>query len=114
MVTSLHDGMNLVGKEYIACRITDDGVLVLSQFTGAARELADTLLVNPYAVDEMAERIYQAVSMPPEERQRRMRRLRDQVREQNIYRWAGKILSTLFKFEFQEAGAVNRVGDVEP
>jgi alpha,alpha-trehalose-phosphate synthase [UDP-forming] len=116
LVSSLHDGMNLVAKEYIACRINDDGMLVLSQFAGAARELGDALLINPYAVDEMAERVYQGLVMPREERQRRMKRLRDQVREQNIYRWAGKILSTLFKFEFQEpeAGVMNRVGDVEP
>jgi trehalose 6-phosphate synthase len=102
LVTSLHDGMNMVAKEFVASRTNEDGVLLLSQFTGAARELAEAEFVNPYAVDDMAEALYRAASMPREEQQRRMRKLQAQVREQNIYRWAGKILSTLFKFEFQE------------
>jgi trehalose 6-phosphate synthase len=103
MVSSLHDGMNLVAKEYVTARVNDDGVLVLSQFTGAARELIDAELVNPYMIDELAERLHKAATMPLDEQQRRMRRLRAHVRDQNIYRWAGKILSTLFKFEFNEA-----------
>ncbi|MBI4341945.1 MAG: trehalose-6-phosphate synthase, partial [Candidatus Omnitrophica bacterium] len=103
VVSALHDGMNLVAKEFIASRVQEDGVLILSQFTGAARELTDAELVNPYAVDELADVMYRAASLPAEEQQKRMRKLRAQVREQNVYRWAGKILSTLFQFEFQEA-----------
>ncbi len=95
LVTSLHDGMNLVAKEFVASRIDGDGVLILSAFAGAARELTDALIVNPFAVDEMAEAIHQALSMPAEERRRRMNRMRSVVATNNIYRWAGKILLAL-------------------
>jgi len=95
MVTSLHDGMNLVAKEFIAARDDDDGVLVLSRFTGASGELRDALLVNPYDIEDMAEAIRLAVELPPEERRARMHRMRAQVREQNIYRWAGRLLAEL-------------------
>jgi trehalose 6-phosphate synthase len=101
LVTSLHDGMNLVAKEFVACRNAEDGVLILSSFAGAGRELTDAVLINPYGVDEIAERIFQAVTMPPEEQQRRMRLLRALVREQDIFRWAGQVLSTLFRFDFE-------------
>jgi trehalose 6-phosphate synthase len=93
VVSSLHDGMNLVAKEFVAARTDCQGVLVLSQFTGAARELTDALRVNPYAVDEFAEALRLALVMPPEEQERRMRRMRQQVSDNNIYRWAGKLLS---------------------
>jgi alpha,alpha-trehalose-phosphate synthase [UDP-forming] len=99
IVNSLHDGMNLVSKEYIASRFDEDGVLILSRFTGAQRELGDALAVNPFAVDETAEAIHQALAMPESERQRRMRRMREQVAYNNVYRWAGKILSNLLKFD---------------
>ena len=92
MVTSLHDGMNLVAKEFVSVREDGDGVLILSRFTGAARELRDALLVNPYDVDEMAAAIRSAVEMPPGERRSRMARMRQIVREHNIYRWAGLLL----------------------
>src|SRR5581483_1610639 len=95
LVTSLHDGMNLVAKEYVAAQEDGRGVLVLSRFTGAARELPDALLVNPYDVDETAEAIRAAVEMPAEERALRMKRMRDSVREHNIYRWAGSLLGAL-------------------
>jgi trehalose-6-phosphate synthase/HAMP domain-containing protein len=95
MVTSLHDGMNLVAKEFVSVRDDGDGVLILSRFTGAARELRDALLVNPYDVDEMAEAIRGAVEMPPGERRSRMARMRQTVREHNIYRWAGLLLGEL-------------------
>jgi trehalose-6-phosphate synthase/HAMP domain-containing protein len=95
MVTSLHDGMNLVAKEYIAARDDDDGVLILSRFTGASRELVDALLVNPYDVEDTAAAIRHAIEMPEGERRARMSRLRAQVQEQNIYRWAGRLLSEL-------------------
>jgi trehalose 6-phosphate synthase len=95
MVTSLHDGMNLVAKEFISVRDDDDGALILSQFTGASAELQDAILVNPYDVDEMADAIRSAVSMSPDERRARMARMRQAVREHNIYRWAGLLLSEL-------------------
>lgn len=93
VVSSLHDGMNLVAKEFVAARSDLRGVLVLSRFTGAARELTDALLINPYSVDEFAEALRAALSMPVEEQQRRMRRLRAQVADNNIFRWAGMLLS---------------------
>ena len=93
VVSSLHDGMNLVAKEYVAARDNGQGVLVLSRFTGAARELTDALLINPYAIDEFAEALHTALTMPSEEQQRRMARMRRQIEENNIYRWAGTLLS---------------------
>ena len=103
IVSSLHDGMNLVAKEFVASRSDEDGVLLLSQFAGSALELTDALLFNPYAIDEMSEAIHQAVEMPAAERKRRMQRLRSAVQENNVYRWAGKILSALLKFDIAEA-----------
>jgi trehalose 6-phosphate synthase len=99
MVTSLDDGMNLVAKEFAASRIDEDGVLILSRFTGAARELTHAVLVNPFAIHEVAEAIHQALEMPQEERRRRMQKMRSVISENNIYRWAGKILSALMRFE---------------
>ncbi|HYB41363.1 MAG TPA: trehalose-6-phosphate synthase [Candidatus Methylomirabilis sp.] len=95
MVTSLHDGMNLVAKEFVSVRDDDDGVLILSQFAGASWELRDGLLVNPYDLDGMAEAVRLAVELPAEERRARMMRMRQTVREHNIYRWAGLLLSEL-------------------
>ncbi len=95
MVTSLHDGMNLVAKEFIAARYDEDGVLILSRFTGAARELRDALLVNPYDIDGTADAIRRALAMDPEERQLRMQRMRKFVSEHNIYRWAGGLIAEL-------------------
>jgi trehalose 6-phosphate synthase len=95
MVTSLHDGMNLVAKEFISVRDDEDGALILSQFTGASSELRDAILVNPYDVDGMAEAIRNAIAMSPDERRARMARMRQAVREHNIYRWAGLLLSEL-------------------
>ena len=95
MVTSLHDGMNLVAKEFVAARDEEDGVLILSQFTGASRELKDALIVNPYDIEQMADAICLALRMPPEERRDRMGRMRANVREYNIYRWAGKLIAEL-------------------
>ncbi len=104
MVTSLHDGMNLVAKEFVSVRDDEDGVLVLSRFTGAARELGDALLVNPYDVDETAAAIRAAVEMPPEERRARMGRMRHAVREHNIYWWAGLLLSELARIPSEAQG----------
>jgi trehalose-6-phosphate synthase len=95
LVTSLHDGMNLVAKEFVAARTDEDGVLVLSQFTGAAHELRDALIVNPYDVDQVAEALCRAIEMEPSERRTRMRRLRSTVVEHNVYRWAAELIRTL-------------------
>src|SRR6266852_4407781 len=95
MVTSLHDGMNLVAKEYVASREDERGVLILSTFAGAAHELSDALLVNPYDISQLAESIHRALEMPEEEQARRMQRMRHTVREHNIYRWAANLLSDL-------------------
>jgi alpha,alpha-trehalose-phosphate synthase [UDP-forming] len=95
LVTSLHDGMNLVAKEFLAARRDERGVLILSQFTGAARELRDALLVNPYDIDQTANAIRVALEMEPEEKQLRMQRMRKVIREHNIYRWAGNLITEL-------------------
>lgn len=95
IVSSLHDGMNLVAKEFVASRTDEDGVLILSQFTGAARELTDALLINPFAIDNFTETIHEAIEMPEAERKNRMQKLRETVRDNNIYRWAGKIATEL-------------------
>ncbi|MDP2653485.1 MAG: trehalose-6-phosphate synthase [Candidatus Omnitrophota bacterium] len=102
LVASLHDGMNLVAKEYVASRTDEGGMLVLSQFTGAARELTDAVLVNPYDREEFCEGIYKALTLSEEDRARRMGKMRETIRTANIYRWAGKIISELLKFEFKE------------
>jgi alpha,alpha-trehalose-phosphate synthase [UDP-forming] len=93
LVTSLHDGMNLVAKEYLAARQDCDGVLVLSRFAGAAQELRDALLVNPYDVQQVAEAIRTGLEMSPGERRLRMDRMRTQVKEHNVYRWASNVLT---------------------
>jgi trehalose 6-phosphate synthase len=103
MVTSLHDGMNLVAKEFVSVR-EDGGALILSQFTGASAELRDALLVNPYDLDGVADAIRRAVEMPLEEQRARMGRMHQTVREQNIYRWAGLLLGELSRIP-EEAGA---------
>jgi trehalose-6-phosphate synthase len=95
LVTSLHDGMNLVAKEFVAAREDDRGVLILSTFAGAALELLDALLVNPYDVQQLAGAIHRALDMSEEEQSVRMQRLRSGVRENNIYRWAAGLLSDL-------------------
>lgn len=97
VVSSLHDGMNLVAKEFIAARDDLRGVLVLSKFTGAARELNDAVQINPYAVDDFAAALRTALTMPAIEQERRMSRMRAHVSENNIYRWAGHLLSDASK-----------------
>ena len=101
IVSSLHDGMNLVAKEYVASRIDEDGVLILSRFTGAARELTEALLINPYATDEFAETIREAIELSPPDRKKRMHKLREIVQNNNIYRWAGKIATELSNIEMK-------------
>ena len=95
LVTSLHDGMNLVAKEFVAAQNNERGVLILSQFTGAARELRDALLVNPYDIDRTAEAIRTALEMDPHEKHLRMQRMRKIIKEHNIYRWAGNLITEL-------------------
>lgn len=92
MVTSLHDGMNLVAKEFIAMRDDEQGVLILSQFTGAARELHEALIINPYHIEQGAEALYRALTMPAVEQRERMRSMRLLVKDFNVYRWAGHML----------------------
>ena len=99
LVTSLHDGMNLVAKEFIAARADGKGVLILSQFTGASKELKDALIVNPYNADQTAETIHTALQMTPYEQMKRMKKLRRSVRNYNTYRWSAEILKTLASFE---------------
>ena len=93
VVSSLHDGMNLVAKEFVASRDDQQGVLILSQFTGAARELTGALQVNPYAADQLADAMHAALAMPPDEQRQRMIRMQRQIHDHNIYRWAGMLLS---------------------
>lgn len=95
IVSSLHDGMNLVAKEFVAAKNDLNGVLILSEFAGAARELGDALIINPYDTEQFATAIQQALAMTLEERRERMSRMRRQVEENNIYRWAANFLAEL-------------------
>jgi trehalose-6-phosphate synthase len=103
LVTSLHDGMNLVAKEYVAARHDEQGVLILSRFTGASHELADALVVNPYDTDELAQAIHAALIMPAEEKRTRMQRMRAMVKEHNVYRWAGSLIGELAEIRVETA-----------
>jgi alpha,alpha-trehalose-phosphate synthase [UDP-forming] len=93
IVTSLHDGMNLVSKEFVAARDDEQGVLILSRFAGAAREMTEALIVNPYHVEETADALHRAATMPAAEQRARMASLRSTVREFNVFRWAGRMLA---------------------
>lgn len=95
VVSSLHDGMNLVAKEFVSSRVDEDGVLILSQFTGAATELEDALLINPYDIAEFARKIKEALEMPKAERQQRMKDMREVVASNNIYRWGAATVAKL-------------------
>ncbi len=92
IVSSLHDGMNLTAKEFVASRDDEQGVLLLSTFAGASRELPEALMVNPYDVHSMAAALDRGLTMPPAEQRERMHRMREQVRTRNVYRWAGLML----------------------
>ena len=113
VVSSLHDGMNLVAKEFVTARGDEQGTLVLSEFTGAARELTDAVLVNPFNVDELASAMNTALTMPADEQRRRMRKMRAQVEEFNIYRWAGRLLSEVGKLAGDPEPAVEPSGEDE-
>jgi len=95
LVTSLHDGMNLVSKEFVAARDDEEGVLILSQFAGASRELHDALIVNPYNGEETADAIFTALQMPPEEQKKRMQRMREALKGHNVYRWSAELLKSM-------------------
>ena len=102
LVTSLHDGMNLVAKEYVGTRDDESGVLILSQFTGASRELRDALIVNPYDIEEMAEAIRTALEMAPEEQKARMRAMRETLKNRNIYYWAADLITALVQIRLEK------------
>jgi len=106
MVTSLHDGMNLVAKEFVATRDDEHGALILSRFTGACRELRDALVVNPYDTEQLAEAIRFALEMDPEERRARMQRMRWIVKEHNVYRWAGNLITELSEIRLDHPAPV--------
>ncbi|MBI1953193.1 MAG: trehalose-6-phosphate synthase [Candidatus Omnitrophica bacterium] len=95
LVTSLHDGMNLVAKEFAAARSDLGGALILSRFAGASRELKEALLVNPYDIDQVAGAIHYALTMDPGERRSRMAGMRSQIEENNVYRWAANLVTEL-------------------
>ncbi|HEX4999515.1 MAG TPA: trehalose-6-phosphate synthase [Terriglobia bacterium] len=101
LVSSLHDGMNLVAKEYVAAKNELDGVLVLSQFTGAAREFRNALLINPFDREGFADTIHQAISMDHGEKQQRLQAMREYLAEMNIFNWASAFITELTKFQVQ-------------
>ena len=95
LVTSLHDGMNLVAKEFVAARSNESGVLVLSQFAGASRDLKGAILINPYSAEETSSALYAALTMSKSEQHHRMKSMRASVRDYNIYRWSAELIKTL-------------------
>lgn len=109
-VSSLHDGMNLVAKEFVSSRDDERGVLILSQFTGASRELPEALIVNPYNVDQCAEAVNAALEMPENEQRERMRSMRGLVKEYNVFRWAGKMLNDGARIRHRNR-IMDRMGD---
>jgi trehalose 6-phosphate synthase len=109
-VSSLHDGMNLVAKEFISARDAERGVLMLSRFTGAARELTEAVVVNPYDLEGVADTLRVALMMSPVEQSERMRALRAQVAEFNVYRWAGRMLPDATRLRPRERLQVRLAG----
>jgi trehalose 6-phosphate synthase len=109
LVTALHDGMNLVAKEFVAERYDQQGVLILSRFTGAARELRDALLINPYDVERTCDAIRLALIMEPAEQALRMQAMRKVIRERNIYRWAGNLVADLCEVRVEVPGELEIV-----
>ena len=97
IVSSLHDGMNLVAKEFVSAQSDLDGILILSKFTGASRELEQALLINPYDIEAFAETLRMAYEMPPEEKKARMQRMRESVSQHNIFDWAIHIVNDVVK-----------------
>jgi trehalose 6-phosphate synthase len=95
MVTSLHDGMNLVAKEFIAARDHNDGALILSRFAGASQELHGAIIVNPYDIEKSADAILQALETPRELQVQKMKQMRRMIMNHNVYSWASSILRTM-------------------
>jgi trehalose 6-phosphate synthase len=95
MVTSLHDGMNLVAKEFIAARSENDGVLILSRFAGASQELHGALIINPYDVEQTADSIKEALEMPKPLQGQKMKQMRRMIMGHNVYAWASNILRAM-------------------
>lgn len=95
LITSLHDSMNLVAKEYIAARDDENGVLILSQFAGASRDLKDALIINPHSTEEISEAINRAINMSFAEQRRRMKIMRNSVKDYNVYRWAAELIKAV-------------------
>ncbi len=107
LVTALHDGMNLVAKEFVTAQEDGgDGVLILSQFAGASRELRDALIVNPYDIEQLADAIRRAIEMDPDERRARLSRMRRTVLENNVYRWAATLIGALADLRLEPAAPV--------
>jgi trehalose 6-phosphate synthase len=118
MVTSLHDGMNLVAKEFIAAQVERRGVLLCSEFAGAAEELGNALLINPYDIEGVAETLRQALEMSPEEKAHRMARLQEHLAEHNIYKWLVDVFTALAHIREENDGtaltAVAALGSSTP
>jgi trehalose 6-phosphate synthase len=95
LITSLHDGMNLVAKEFIAERNREDGVLILSQFAGASQHMPGAIITNPYDIDGTADAIFQALAMPENEQKERMKLLRQEIVTNNVFSWAANLLKTM-------------------
>ena len=116
MVTSLHDGMNLVAKEFVAAREDEQGALILSRFTGASRELRDAIVVNPYDIEQLSEAVRIALEMEAGERHARMQRMRRTVREHNVYRWAGNLITDLSEIRIEDgkSGQSGEYDEKEP
>ena len=112
-MSSLHDGMNLVAKEFVAARSDLCGVLILSEFTGAARELTEALIVNPYDLEAASAAMAAALTMPRQEQEDRMRAMRALLVQFNVYRWAGKMLVDAARLRSQERVA-GRLTEVSP
>ena len=109
LVTPLRDGMNLVAKEYVACRFDDTGALVLSEFTGAADELSGAFIVNPHDIDGLKEAIVRAATVSPAEARRRMRSMRRRVMEHDVAYWAETYLDALSKVPIRDHPATDPV-----
>jgi trehalose 6-phosphate synthase len=112
-VSSLHDGMNLVAKEFVASREDEQGVLLLSHFAGASRELTESLIVNPYDLEEASNALHAALSMPADEQRDRMRAMRALLAEYNVYRWAGRMLRDAARLRWHDR-LTGRLSDWRP
>jgi trehalose-6-phosphate synthase len=108
IVNSLHDGMNLVSKEFVAARDDEDGVLILSTFAGASRELVEAILVNPFDVAETAAAIRRAIEMPRDQRRQRMHLMRRTIKENNVYTWAGRMLMDAARIRQRQALSIGQ------